>query len=226
MKLECKLRRAGGTDVDLPPHIIQFRPLDPTRADSPHVAEVDEETAARLMAADGNVYVPYRAGQPAAKLPPPPLPKEPQPFLYGSSTLPAQVDLGNGMTMPLGEVVKQAYAASGLSMDEWNGMEEAARDDYLNRLIAAVRSDSQKAPQAPQPSPTAPPAAAESTTPPQVAGDKADSNGDGALSVRELKAGIADGSLTPERLRELMAQEEASAQPRDSFIAVIVKALK
>jgi len=222
VKLECKIKRVGGTDVDLPPHTVQFRPLDPTRADSPHVAEVAPEVAARLMAADHRVYVPYDGKAPAATLPapkaPPAAPPPKQVVLLGSNTLPALVDLGVGAPVPLGTVVQEAFRASGLSEDEWNELTEDARDDYLHRLIDAVRpaqANEAKAETSAEPAATQP-----ATTEP------ADTNANGVLSVRELKDGIKAGTLSPERLRELMAAEEASTDPRQSFIDVIVKALK
>lgn len=216
MKLECKLKRVGGTDVDLPPDTIQFRPLDPTRADSPHVAEVSEVVAARLMAADARVYVPYEGKAPAKPLAAPKAPATPTPppadstqvVLLGSSTLPALIDLGVGAPVPLGTVVQEAFRASGLTENEWNDLSDEARDEHLNALIDAVRP---KAPAAPVP---------------PIDPASGDTNKDGVLSVRELKDGIKAGTLTHEQLRELMAAEEAAQEPRQSFIDVIVKALK
>lgn len=223
MKLECKLRRVGGTDVDLPPDTVQFRPLDATRADSPHVADVTTEQAQRLIAADPRVYVLFDEKAPRATLappsPPPPAGKEPPAALYGSSTLPAQIDLGAGRIVTLGDVVRAAFDVSLLTIDEWNSLSEDDRDARLNALIAAAST----------PPVTPETTATQTGTDTGDAGGDAknpDTNGDGALSVRELKAGIADGSLSQERIRELMAQEEASAEPRSSFIAECVKALK
>lgn len=218
MKLECKIKRSGGTDVDLlDGSKVQFRPIDATRADSPHIAEVTASQAQALFRADANVYVVFDENAPRVQLappsPPPPAPKQEPAALMGSSTLPAHIDLGAGKMVPLGEVVRAAFEASGLTTDQWNNLDHAQRDAKLTALIEAARI------------PPPPPAA--SSEAPSTAGESAaDTNGDGALSVRELKAGIADGTLTQERIRELMAAEEASAEPRSSFIAECVKALK
>lgn len=65
MKLELKIRRKGGTHVDMsnadeettPYH---FKPVDPTREDSPHVADVtDAAHLKRFLSID--VYVPFEA---------------------------------------------------------------------------------------------------------------------------------------------------------------------
>lgn len=63
MKLECKIKRRGGTVVDMPngkgqPDTrVHFKPLDPDRPDSPHVAEVSTALAQRFLRADANVYL-------------------------------------------------------------------------------------------------------------------------------------------------------------------------
>lgn len=241
MKLECKIKRVGGTDVDLPPNTIQFRPIDPTRADSPHVCDVTSEQAQRLILADPRVYVLFdeAAAAAAPKLappsPPPPKPVPQQPVaLYGSSTLPSHIDIGGGATLPLGDIVREAFKLSSLSADEWNNLDEAVRDARLQAVIDAVRGTKTSASTDSEPAAVASTPAADTTA--STAGGQAeekgddktagDANGDGTLSVRELKAAIAEGKLTHEQLRELMAKEEEAQEPRQSFIAEIVKALK
>lgn len=168
MKIECKIRRKGGTEVTLPNDdgtvaTINFRPLDATRADSPHVAEVTAEQAQRLFVADARVYVPFDGKAPAAAAKVT-KPSDPPPPANTATTNAGDID-GDGT---------QGGDGEGEGGDGTDG----------------------------------------------------DTNGDGVLSVRELKAGIADGSLDQVKLRELLAAEEASAEPRQSFIAVLVKALK
>jgi hypothetical protein len=46
------------------------------------------------------------------------------------------------------------------------------------------------------------------------------------LSVTDLTAGIAAKTFGPEQLRELLATEEASDDPRKNFIRAIMQALK
>lgn len=156
MKVECKIKRTGGTEVELRNNAdgfdtVKFAPLDATRADSPHVADVTEEQAAVLFQADARVYVPFSGAAPKA--------------------------------------------------------------------AATIHK-----PQAPAPASETP--AADSDDEDEDEDEAGDTNGDGVLSVRELKAGIADGTLKAEQLREILEKEQQSESPRQSFIAVIVKALK
>ena len=143
-KIELTIRRAGGSDVDLPNDDgaftrYHFKPLDATRADSPHVADVSDAHA----------------------------------------------------------------------------------DILLNLLpVAYVAFDAPKAaPAVARPAATA----ADTTT---TADDKADTNGNGVLSVAEFNKAHAAGKFDELALRELLAAEEAAEHPRSSFIAAVTKALK
>lgn len=66
--------------------------------------------------------------------------------LLGSSTLGSLIEIGDRQAQ-LGEVVAAAHAASGLSVEDWNGLTEEARDELLQAQIdvmreAAVKRDS------------------------------------------------------------------------------------
>lgn len=83
MLIECKIKRADGTIVDMPngegqkPTRYHFKPLDARDADSPHVAEVSGAHASRFFKADADVYVPYEptaAAAPPTLEPPAPTP--------------------------------------------------------------------------------------------------------------------------------------------------------
>lgn len=217
MKLECKIKRVGGTDVHLPPFgpgdFVQFRPLDATRADSPHVAEVSAEQAQFLIALDPKVYTLFDAKAPRVTLQPPSPPPPPTytagAQLEAARSLPPVIDLGNGYTVPLGEIVQDAFKAAQMTPDQWNSLGENEREARINAQIEATRqrlAGGQDADTDGRP--------------------EGDANGDGALSVRELKALIAEDRVTDEQLRELLAEEEARPTPRSSFIGVIMQALK
>lgn len=60
------------------------------------------------------------------------------PILYGSSVLPAIIELHGGLTASLGDVVRESHAASGLSMDEWNALPEAEREARLAETVAGM----------------------------------------------------------------------------------------
>ena len=64
--------------------------------------------------------------------------------LFGSSVLPAHVEIAEGKTVPLGDVVRAAFAKSGLSAESWNALSEADRDEKLAAEIAAAKPTAKK----------------------------------------------------------------------------------
>lgn len=66
--------------------------------------------------------------------------------LSGSNTLPAVVEIAPGKSVQLGEIIAFAHAASGLTVEAWNGLAEEERDAHLNKAVAdlapAVRAAS------------------------------------------------------------------------------------
>jgi len=118
------------------------------------VHEVPDDKAAKLLAwpliwcEAGKA--PKADGTPAD---PPPVPET----LYGSSTLGSQVDVG-GIIFTLGDIVAGAHTASGLSVADWNALDEAKRDALLTAHIDAMRKAAGAS--APVEPPAAPPAPA------------------------------------------------------------------
>lgn len=43
MKIQCKTKRNGGSDITLDDRTYHFRPIDPTDAKSPHIASVQDK---------------------------------------------------------------------------------------------------------------------------------------------------------------------------------------
>lgn len=168
MQLECKIRRNGGTETTMPNPdgsrtTYRFLPVDPTRADSPHVANVvDQAHYDRFLFVAPECYVPFGGKAPKVDLPKP-------------------VTVREAVTVDAVTAAAMATAPSALQAE----------------AVADKASD-----------------------------DDADTNNDGRLSVAELSAGIAAGKFTPEELRELLAAEEESGDPRKGFVKVITKALK
>lgn len=166
MKIECKIKRADGTVVDMPngdgekPTRYHFKPLDPRDSDSPHVAEVSAKHASRFFRADAEVYVPYESAPPPVLQPPAP----PAPVVPPPPATPA----------------------------------------------AAQSSD-----------PATPPV----VPPPGDEDEDEDPPGE-RMTLPALRAGIGSKELTPEKLRELLEQEQQADKPRQAFINTIVKALK
>lgn len=60
--------------------------------------------------------------------------------LNGSNTLPAQIELAEGKSVPLGDVVRHAFSASGLSVEDWNKLEPAKADELLLASIETLKS--------------------------------------------------------------------------------------
>jgi len=211
VKVECKIRRPvsrdfpqGGSDVELG-RVIKFRPVDPTRSDSPHVADVTADEASALFRADARVYVPYEAPE-VAPVPPP--------SFAVSTPTPAAPPADSALEHAIAQHVDPASAAL------------AASATSAQAFTSAVTAAETAAPAASQQDTTSVPAtitaAPASTTGQAIEGDK---NGNGELSVRELRELIGKGA-TPEYLRELLAIEEAKGEgKRSSFCDIIMRAL-
>jgi hypothetical protein len=61
--------------------------------------------------------------------------------LNGSNTLPALIEIGEGKTIHLGEIVMRSHATSGLSVEAWNALPETERDDLLSATISELQAD-------------------------------------------------------------------------------------
>lgn len=64
-----------------------------------------------------------------------------QDFLLGSDILPSDVEIAEGTTVPLGEIVQGAYAASGLSVDDWNALPPDQRDELLEAEVEKRKTE-------------------------------------------------------------------------------------
>lgn len=106
-KLECKIRRKGGTENTMPNPdgsrtTYHFKPVDPTRADSPHVAEVDDQAHYdRFLSVAPECYVPFDGKAPKVHFPKP-----------GTAPQPAAVEVQAGETIEhdLGDRVQDKAA--------------------------------------------------------------------------------------------------------------------
>lgn len=55
-------------------------------------------------------------------------------MLLGSSVQPSELDV-HGETVTLGEVVERAFEESGLTVEEWNGLEDADREARVQQAV-------------------------------------------------------------------------------------------
>lgn len=60
--------------------------------------------------------------------------------LNGSNTLPALVEIADGKGLQLGVVVAVAHQISGLTVEAWNALAEAERDERLDTVIADIKA--------------------------------------------------------------------------------------
>lgn len=63
--------------------------------------------------------------------------------LVGSNILPSQVPLVDGVTVSLGDVVSHAHAASGLTADAWNALDEGKRDEAIGVSIQQLTAEAE-----------------------------------------------------------------------------------
>jgi hypothetical protein len=88
--------------------------------------EIPDSAADRFGLVDGRLKKPTR--------------RTSEDTLIGSSLLPSKVPLAKGGTVPLGNVVAKAYKASGLSLEAWNLLPDADREDRLKQAIAGINA--------------------------------------------------------------------------------------
>jgi hypothetical protein len=136
MKIESILKRQGGTHADIGGISYHFEPLD----DGAHVADVEQDGHIDAFLAIPEGYKVYHGkiapkGKAstvvALKLVPITMPSKTTVPLAGSEQHPPVFDV-NGRSFTQLEVVAKAFAASGLTSDEWNDLgddERAAKID-------------------------------------------------------------------------------------------------
>lgn len=138
MKIECKLIRDGGTRADIDGVEYHFEPLP----DGKHVAEVTHEAHIDRFLAIPDGYRVYHGehdpkGKPAAVaasagLSPAPAKKAREgSFLKGSDNHQPQYEIGSKI-YALGDVVRKAFEASGLTEDDWNELPEDEREAKID----------------------------------------------------------------------------------------------
>lgn len=151
MKIECKNIRKGGTKVDLGNIEYHFEPLE----DGAHVADVQIAAHIDRFLSIADAYRVYHGkldpkGKPAeidgvAPVAVKAAPPVSQPTgLIGSSVHEAIYQIGSA-TLTLGEIVAKAHVASGLSVEEWNELEDEDRhakiDIMLDELAEAAEGN-------------------------------------------------------------------------------------
>ncbi|MCU1030220.1 hypothetical protein JAK53_13140 [Stenotrophomonas maltophilia] len=68
----------------------------------------------------------------------------PPPILLGSSVQPASFELSDGSVLSLGDVVGRAHAASGMSVEDWNALEDSAREALIADTVDKLSGEDDK----------------------------------------------------------------------------------
>lgn len=136
MKIECKLKRDGGTEAEIDGIVYHFAPLP----DGAHVAEVLIERHQDRFLSISEAYRLYRGKEEAAPAPAAVAPADIAIALLGSSQHPATFDIG-GKTLQLAEVVALAHIDSGLSAEDWNELSDEARADLIDEQLDKLAAD-------------------------------------------------------------------------------------
>lgn len=60
--------------------------------------------------------------------------------LVGSNVLPSNIELAEGVTVQLGEVVRRTHKASGLSVADWNALDDGDREARLAATVLELQA--------------------------------------------------------------------------------------
>lgn len=128
--------------------------------------------------------------------------------LVGSGILPDVISITPELTISLGDLVRRSHVDSTLSVDDWNALETADRENRLVATINVLQKEHQpeEAPEE-QPTPADPNAPTPTPPAPPVPDDLAVLKGIGKPSAEKLHAA---GILTFEQLAALSAEEMAA----------------
>lgn len=141
MKIECILHRPGGTVVEFPGKTYHFQPQD----DGRHVADVEIEAHIERLLSIPEAYRLFRTRETdeAALVVTPATDNPPDVTIEGdllaSSGYPETFDI-NGKTYALGDIVAHAFKDSGLTTDDWNGLDEDTRATKIDIVLDALEA--------------------------------------------------------------------------------------
>lgn len=145
--IECKLIRKGGTIDEVGGNEYHFTPW----SDGAHVCAVADPEHADVFLRIAEGYRLYRGeGKPldddasapavapkAAQPEPVAAPIKPAETILLGGDFPATFDI-DGKTWDLGTVVAQAHAATGLSAELWNELDQGARDSLIEAELDRI----------------------------------------------------------------------------------------
>jgi hypothetical protein len=150
MKIECTLRRKGGTFVEMPGKTYHFAP---TPEDERHIADVANDAhIERFLAIPESFRIARSPGAEAVEtdatallrgtVPPidtAPTETQPDPSLLkvAGSMFPPSFEI-NGKTYSLMDVTMRAFMDSGLTVEDWNGLDDEHRATKTEIVLEAL----------------------------------------------------------------------------------------
>lgn len=141
MKIECTIKREGGTVVDLDDKTYHFEPQE----DGRHVADVEIEAhIERFLAvpesfrilrtkpseAVNTIIAPVEDVPPAVVI---------DAELLGSTSHPASFEI-NGQAYQIADVVEHAFRDSGLTVEDWNGLDDETRATKIDIVLDGIEA--------------------------------------------------------------------------------------
>lgn len=139
MKIECLIRRAGGSRVqmDAPKREYHFKPSDQEQR---HIAKVDVESHAKAFL---RIKEGYRAVEGEDLPEDDHKDKDPGRQLKGSTVHNASYKIKGGDDVSLEDLVNMAFDDSGLDEEAWNGLADHERYDFINTTLSELQDGEQ-----------------------------------------------------------------------------------
>lgn len=154
MKIESIIKRDPPTEVLLGDTAYKFQPDSKGR----HVCEVtDKAHIARLLSIAEGFQIPDDEDAPKVDIPPvidPPVqtvqptfqPAQDPDVLLGADGYPDVIDLGNGKTADIADVIADAHELSGLTTADWNALPLEVRTGLIDAVLDALADSEEEAP--------------------------------------------------------------------------------
>lgn len=142
MKFKTLIVHSPGSVIDLPGG--QFTPV--LEEDGTQVVEVTDSAHIARLREIPEGFAEYAPGEaaPAAANEPAEVDELPIEDLYGSSVHPGTFEIG-GTVFQLGDVVRMAYTASGLSVADWNALLEDDRHERIDGELDRLQAEAEAA---------------------------------------------------------------------------------
>lgn len=139
MKIECLIRRAGGSRVqmDAPKREYHFKPSDQEQR---HIANVDVESHAKAFL---RIKEGYRAVEGEDLPEDDHKDNDPGRQLKGSTVHNASYKIKGGDDVSLEDLVNMAFDDSGLDEEAWNGLADHERYDFINTTLSELQDGEQ-----------------------------------------------------------------------------------